>query len=168
MDLTWLALSVGAVGMAVVVYLAWSILKTPVGTRQMEKIGGYIIEGANAFLRRMYSTIAVFALVAAIPLYFAFQDFRVIIAFGFGAFLSLLAAYIGMSIAVRANMRTANLSRVSIAQAFTLAFRGGGVMGLSVVSLSLIGISVLYLFYQDPLLIVGFGFGTASQRCSHS
>lgn len=161
MDLTWLALTVGAVGMLVVAYLARSILKMPVGTRQMEKIGGYIQEGADAFIRRMYSTIAVFAVIATVPLYIAFQDFRVILAFGLGAFLSLLAAYIGMSIAVRANMRTANMARVSIAQAFTLAFRGGGVMGLSVVSLSLIGVSTLYWFYQDPLLIVGFGFGAS-------
>jgi len=62
---------------------------------------------------------------------------------------------------VKANARTANIARVSSTKAFTLAFRGGGVMGLSVVGLSLIGVSLLYWLYQDPELIVGFGFGAS-------
>jgi len=156
-----LALSIGALAMLVVAYLAWSIIKEPVGTRQMEKISGYIEEGVNAFIKRQYGTIAVFVVVMIVPLAFFFRDVRVVVAFVSGAGLSLLAAYIGLRVAVKANVRTANIARVSAAKAFTLAFRGGGVMGLSVVGLSLIGVSLLFLFYRDPELIVSFGFGAS-------
>jgi len=161
LDLTWLALSVGVLAMSVVAYLAWSILKEPRGPRQLEKYADYVEEGAKAFIKRQYTTIGVFAAVSLVPIVVIFRDVRVAVAFAFGAFLSLLAAYIGLRVAVKANIRTANAARTSAPKAFTLAFRGGAVMGLSVVGLSLIGVSLLYQFYQDPTLIVGFGFGAS-------
>jgi len=161
MDLTWLALAVGALAMLVVAYLAWSIGKEDAGTPQMDEIAGYIQEGADAFIKRQYRTITVFVILTLVPLAIFFKDLRVVIAFGFGAFLSLLAAYVGFRVAVKANVRTANAARTSSSKAFTLAFRGGAVMGLSVVGLSLIGVSILFLLYQDPNLIVGFGFGAS-------
>ncbi len=88
-------------------------------------------------------------------------DLRVAAAFVYGAILSLLAAYIGLRVAVEANVRTANAAGSSLHKAFALAFSGGAVMGLSVVSLSLIGVGTLYLLYQVPNLIVGFGFGAS-------
>jgi len=161
MDLTWLALSVGVLAMFVVAYLAWSIGKEDAGTPRMDEIAGYIEEGARAFIKRQYKTITIFVALITVPLAFVFKDVRVIIAFIFGASLSLLAAYIGLRVALKANVRTANAARTSSAKAFTLAFRGGSVMGLSVVGLSLIGISLLFWLYQDPNLIVGFGFGAS-------
>jgi len=161
MDLTWLALTVGVLAMLVVAILAWSILREPRGQRQMEKIADYIEEGAKAFIKRQYQTIGIFATLSLIPIAIFFRDLRVAIAFAFGASLSLLAAYIGLRIAVKANIRTANAARTSPAKAFTLAFRGGAVMGLSVVGLSLLGVSLLFYLYQDPKLIVGFGFGAS-------
>ena len=147
--------------MLVVAYLAWSILKEPRGPRQLEKYADFIEEGAKAFIRRQYTTIGAFAAVALVPIAVFFADVRVALAFGFGVFLSLLAAYVGLRIAVKANIRTANAARTSAEKAFTLSFRGGAVMGLSVVGLSLIGVSLLYYFYQDPALTVGFGFGAS-------
>jgi K(+)-stimulated pyrophosphate-energized sodium pump len=144
MDLTWLALAVGALAMLVVAYLAWSIGKEPAGTPQMDKIAGYIEEGAKAFIRRQYTTIAIFVALTLVPLIIFFKEMSVVIAFVFGASLSLLAAYIGMRVAVKANVRTANAARTSSTKAFTLAFRGGAVMGLSVVGLSLVGVSLLF------------------------
>jgi len=162
MDLTWLALTVGVLAMLVVAILAWSILREPRGQRQMEKIADYIEEGARAFIKRQYTTIGIFATLSLIPIAIFFHDVRVAVAFVFGASLSLLAAYIGLRIAVKANIRTANAARTSPAKAFTLAFRGGAVMGLSVVGLSLLGVSLLFWLYQgDPKLIVGFGFGAS-------
>jgi len=161
MDLTWLALAVGALSMLIVAYLAWSIGKEPAGTPQMDEIAHYIQEGAQAFIKRQYRTITIFVGLTLIPLAIFFKDIRVIIAFLSGAFLSLFAAYIGLRVAVKANVRTANAGRTSLTQAFTLAFRGGAVMGLSVVGLSLIGVSLLFWLYQDPNLIVGFGFGAS-------
>jgi len=161
MDLTWLALAVGVLAMLVVAILAWSILREPVGPRQMEKVAGFIEEGAKAFIKRQYTTIGIFAALSLIPLAIFFRDVRVAIAFVFGAALSLLAAYIGLRVAVKAGVRTANASRASTTKPFTLAFRGGAVMGLSVVGLSLLGVSLLFWFYRDPKLIVGFGFGAS-------
>ena len=161
MDLTWLALSVGVLAMFVVAYLAWSIGKEDAGTPQMDEIANYIREGANAFIKRQYRTITIFVALTLIPLAIFFKDVRVVVAFVFGASLSLLAAYIGLRVAVKANVRTANAARTSSTKAFTLAFRGGAVMGLSVVGLSLIGVSLLVWLYQDPSLIVGFGFGAS-------
>jgi len=161
MDLTWLALAVGVLAMLVVAYLAWSIGKESAGTPQMDEIASYIREGANAFIQRQYKTITIFVVLTLIPLALFFQDLRVVVAFVFGAALSLLAAYIGLRVAVKANVRTANAARTSPTKAFTLAFRGGAVMGLSVVGLSLVGVSLLFWLYQDPRLIVGFGFGAS-------
>jgi len=161
MDLTWFALAVGVLAMLFVAYLAWSIGKEDAGTSQMNEIAGYIEEGAKAFIKRQYRTIAVFAALMLVPLTIFFKDIRVIFAFAFGTFLSLLAAYIGLRVAVKANVRTANAARTSSTRAFTLAFRGGAVMGLAVVGLSLIGVSVLLWLYQDPNLLVGFGFGAS-------
>jgi len=161
MDLTWLALAVGALAMLIVAYLAWSIGKEPAGTLQMLEIASYIEEGARAFIRRQYTTISIFVALTLIPLIIFFKNVGVAISFAFGATLSLLAAYIGMRVAVKANVRTANAARTSSAKAFILAFRGGAVMGLSVVGLSLIGVSLLFWLYQDPRLIVGFGFGAS-------
>jgi len=161
MDLTWLSLAVGAFAMFVVAYLAWSIIKEPTGTSEMDKIAGYIEEGAKAFIKRQYKTIAYFVALTLIPIVLFFQDVRIALAFLFGAALSLLAAYIGLRVAVKANVRTANAARTSSTKAFTLAFRGGAVMGLSVVSLSLIGICVLYMLYKDPSPLIGFGFGAS-------
>jgi len=147
--------------MLVVAYLAWSILREPRGPRQLEKYADFVEEGAKAFIKRQYTTIGVFAAASLVPIAIIFRDVKVAVAFAFGAFLSLLAAYIGFRVAVKANIRTANAARTSAAKAFTLAFRGGAVMGLSVVGLSLIGVTLLYQFYQDPTLIVGFGFGAS-------
>jgi len=151
----------GAVGMLIVAYLAWSIRKKEAGTPRMREIAKYIQEGANAFLKRQYKTIIYFIIALAVPIYY-FLGWQTTLAFIYGAVMSLIAAYIGMNVAVLANVRTANAARKSPAKALTLAFRGGAVMGLSVVSLSLIGISTLYYAYGgDPELIVGFGFGAS-------
>jgi len=162
MDLTWLALTVGVLAMLVVAYLAWSIGKEDTETPQMDEIADYIQEGTNAFIKRQYRTITIFVALIAVPLAFFFKDVRVVIAFVLGASMSLLAAYIGLRVALKASVRTASAARTSSAKAFTLAFRGGAVMGLSVVGLSLIGISLFFWLYsQDPYLIVGFGFGAS-------
>ncbi|MGC8939578.1 MAG: sodium-translocating pyrophosphatase [Candidatus Bathyarchaeia archaeon] len=159
MSLIYAALAIGAFAMLVVVYLAWSVSKEPVGNLQMVKIASYIQDGTKAFIKRQYKTIAVFIALILIPL--AFFNYRIAFSFVFGSILSLVAAYIGLRVAVEANVRTAHAARISSVKAFALAFSGGAVMGLSVVGLSLIGVGSLYLIYQDPQLIVGFGFGAS-------
>lgn len=160
MDFALIALATGILSMLVVIYLAWWISREETGTPRMRQIASYIQEGANAFLRRQHKTIIFLIVLLAIPIGLFFK-LATALTFVFGALLSLTAAYIGMNVAVRANVRTANAARTSSTKALTLAFIGGAVMGLSVVGLSLIGISLLYYLFRDPNLIVGFGFGAS-------
>jgi len=167
MDLAWIALATGAFAMLIVAYLTWSIYREPPGTPQMRDVARYIRNGAKTFLKRQYKTILFLIILLSFPMGAVFRSIEIVFSFILGALLSLIAAYIGMNIAVRANVRTANAAATSPARAFTLAFRGGAVMGLSVVGLSLVGISMLYLLFSylhghaDPNLMVGYGFGAS-------
>jgi K(+)-stimulated pyrophosphate-energized sodium pump len=159
MNLIYITLVVGSFAMLAVAYLAWSIRREPVKNTRMAEVAGYIRTATKAFIKRQYKTIAVFIALVLIPL--SVFEWRVAVAFVFGAFLSLLAAFIGLCVAVEANVRSAGAAESSLAKAFALAFSGGAVMGLSVVGLSLLGVGTLYLFYKSPTLIVGFGFGAS-------
>jgi K(+)-stimulated pyrophosphate-energized sodium pump len=163
MFLAWVALATGAFAMLIVGYLTLSIHREDPGTPEMRDVARHIRNGAKTFLKRQYRTILLFVFMLAIPITIVFQSAEVLISFYAGALLSLAAAYIGMNVAVRANVRTARAAFATPAKAFNLAFRGGSVMGLSVVGLSLIGVSLLYLLYgyRDPNLIVGYGFGAS-------
>jgi len=163
MDLAWIALATGAFAMLIVAYLTWSIYREDPGTPQMREVARYIRNGAKTFLKRQYRTILFLIVLLSFPIGAVFRSVEIVLSFICGALLSLIAAYIGMNISVRANVRTANAAATSSAKAFTLAFRGGAVMGLSVVGLSLIGISMLYILYghNNPNLMVGYGFGAS-------
>ena len=161
MDLILLALSVGLLSMLVVAYLIWSILREHKGTPEMVGVADAIEEGAKAFIKRQYRTIAIVSALITIPIGYYYRDPRVVVAFAAGVGLSMLAAYVGMRVAVKANVRTANAARTSSARAFMIAFRGGGVMGLLVTGLSLVGVSSLLIIFGDPNMIIGFGFGAS-------
>ncbi|MCJ7573191.1 sodium-translocating pyrophosphatase, partial [Candidatus Bathyarchaeota archaeon] len=161
MNLLLLALSVGLLSMLVVAYLTWSILRESKGTPEMVGVADAIEEGAKAFIKRQYRTIAVVSALITLPIGYYYRDPRVVVAFAAGVSLSMLAAYVGMRVAVKANVRTANAARTSSARAFMIAFRGGGVMGLLVTGLSLVGVSSLLIIFGDPNMIIGFGFGAS-------
>jgi len=145
-----------------------SVARIDPGEKRMVEIAGYIREGANAYMRRQFKTIAYFIAALAAILAAARGPYTSI-AFIYGAVLSLLAAYFGMNAATIANVRTANMARKDPGKAVVVAFRGGAVMGLSLVGLSIIGISTLYLLYGKLIpdertmleYIVGFGFGAS-------
>lgn len=171
--------SVGLMGMLIVAYLSWSVSKEETGTPRMREIASYVQQGMNAFIKREFTTITVFIAILAvlITLFTKWPALNTLtaLAFIYGAALSLCAAYIGMTVAVKANVRVANAARNSPTKALTLAFRGGAVMGLSVVSLSLLGISSIYYLYSFAFnafgdlnstlnvlqYIIGFGFGAS-------
>jgi len=161
MNLILLALSVGLLSILVVAYLTWSILREPKGTPEMVGVADAIEEGAKAFISRQYRTIVIVSALITIPIGYYYRDPRVVVAFAAGVGLSMLAAYVGMRVAVKANVRTTNAARTSSARAFMIAFRGGGVMGLLVTGLSLVGVSSLLIIFGDPNMIVGFGFGAS-------
>jgi K(+)-stimulated pyrophosphate-energized sodium pump len=87
--------------------------------------------------------------------------FYTAIAFVFGAILSALAGYIGMQISVRTNVKVAEKAKLGLAEGLRLSFKGGAVTGFAVAALGLLGVATLYYFYQDPRLIIGFGFGAS-------
>ncbi|MBX6723448.1 MAG: sodium/proton-translocating pyrophosphatase, partial [Dactylosporangium sp.] len=124
-------------------------------------ISGAIREGAMAYLNRQYRTIAMVAVVLFVILGFAL-DWREAAYFLVGAVLSGAAGYIGMNVAVRANVRTAQAAADgALSGALSVAVRGGAVTGLFVVGLGLLGVTVLTWLTGDPTLLVGFGFGAS-------
>ena len=163
MLLVWISLVTGILSMIIVALLTLHIYRQDPGTPEMRKVARYIRNGAKTFLKRKYKTILLFVFILSVPLAIIFQSVEVIISFFSGSLLSMAAAYIGMNVAVRANVRTARAAFTNPAKTFTLAFRGGSVMGLTVVGLNLFGISLLYLLhgYKDPNLLIGYGFGAS-------
>ena len=158
------------------------LLKEDTGTDVMRSIAALIQQGAAAFIRREYTFLAGFVAVVAI-LIAVFVDFDVLgkfaalgivdagrftqlprttISYVLGAFSSALAGYIGMYVAVRANVRTAAKAREGLNPALRVAFSSGAVMGMTVVGLSLLCLSVLYLLFRDFQPLVGFAFGASS------
>jgi K(+)-stimulated pyrophosphate-energized sodium pump len=135
----------------------------------MQEISSAIKVGAEAYLWRQYKTISIIAVIFTVLLAIAIRSptnlwLGVDTAIGFmlGALCSNLAGYVAMYISVRSNVRSARGAMTSLDRALKIAFRGGVVFGLAVVSLSLLGISSLFLIFgSNPLLMVGFGFGAS-------
>jgi K(+)-stimulated pyrophosphate-energized sodium pump len=181
-------LPAGIIAVLFAVYLARDVLARDTGTPEMEAVAGTIFEGAVAFIRRQYSTIAILALVGAVVIgavitIFEGEDvadtkvfgldlgWRTALAFVVGAACSMASGIIGMYISVKANVRTAAAARRSLVEAVQVAMRGGAVSGFLVVALSLLGVyGIFSLFgglsggqatHDAPFLIVGFGFGAS-------
>src|SRR5512139_279531 len=116
MDLVWIALATGAVAVSIVGYLTWSIYQEDPGSPEMREVARYIRNGAKTFLKRQYRTILLFVALLSLPIAIVFRSVEVVISFYTGAALSLIAAYIGMNVAVRANVRTAKAAMESSAR----------------------------------------------------
>ena len=170
------ALVASIVSLAFAAYLTSNVLKKDEGNDQIRFICKAIQEGAMAFLSREYRLLAIFVVVMAVILA-AFIDFDVTgrvgnesasvpgtaIAYLVGAIGSALAGFIGMSIAVRANTRTTVQAIQGLNPALRVAFNSGAVMGLSVVGLALLGVTLMFVvFNNDATIVAGFGFGASS------
>jgi len=162
-NLTWqlVSLAVGVAALLFVGFLWTSLLRLPTGSERMREISEAIHEGARAFLLREYRTIAVFAAAVFLVLGLALS-WRTAIAYLTGALCSVLAGYLGMNAATRANVRTAEAARTGQVQALRVAFSGGSIMGLAVAGLGLIGLAVVFMLFPDPQTITGFSFGASS------
>jgi K(+)-stimulated pyrophosphate-energized sodium pump len=183
--ITWIIPVAGLAAIAFALYLAWDVLRSDIGTEAMQEIAGTIFEGAVAFIRRQYRTIALLALGGAVliglvitlvegkdaadtSIYGAALGIRTGVAFLVGAACSMASGIIGMYISVKSNLRTAAAARSSLVRAVQVAMRGGAVSGFLVVALSLLGVYSIFALYggfthpeQAPFLIVGFGFGAS-------
>jgi len=135
-------------------------MNLPKGDEKMQSIASAIAEGAKAYLNRQYRTIGLVAIVLfAIIGFIPSLGWLTAIAFLIGAILSGLAGYIGMNVSVRANVRTTEAAKSSLAKAFSVAVEGGAVTGLLVVGLALLGVSAFYLITKDVHALVGLAFG---------
>ena len=172
---------VGA-GILAMLFSFWKtswINKQDEGTERMKQIGASIADGAMAFLSAEYRVLAIFVVSVALVLGFANSgrnDSSALISMSFivGAIASGLAGYLGMKVATKANNRTTNAARKSLASALNVAFTGGSVMGLSVVGLGVLGLGGLFLFYSNYFgsdsvsiktvlnVISGFSLGASS------
>ncbi|MBI2846281.1 MAG: sodium-translocating pyrophosphatase [Chloroflexi bacterium] len=176
MSLMWIVPFAGIAAVLFVLLLARDVLRRDPGTPAMQEIAGMILEGAMAFLKRQYRTIAILAIIVAIGIGFLLgflkQDpglgWRTSVAFLLGAFCSALSGFIGMYISVKSNLRTASAAQRSLREAITVSIRGGAVSGFLIVALSLLGVTTIYYAYggaaspdRAPFLIVGFGFGAS-------
>lgn len=183
MESILLAIAAGAVGLVAAGLFAMRVLKQPQGNDEVRAIGDLIQEGSSAFLRKEYSILAVFVAVIFVILAL-FIDYNILdndkiaslseggamtsqgpwtaIAYILGAIGSALAGFVGMSIAVRGNTRTATAAQTGLNKALQVAFSTGAVMGLSVVGIGIIGVSALWLLFENPNVIAGFGFGASS------
>jgi K(+)-stimulated pyrophosphate-energized sodium pump len=172
----WIALAVGVLGLLAALIFARSVLGADSGTPDMHRISDAIRQGAEAFMRRQYGTIAMIAVALAIILFLGYHlspftapyANKVVISFLIGATCSALAGQTGMWVSIRANIRTASAARTSLGKALQIALRGGAVTGLIVVALSLLGVGILFLSFgglhnpqQTPYQLVGFGFGAS-------
>ena len=184
----WIIPIAGIAAVIFAIWLARDVLSRDRGPEEMQEVGDTILEGANAFIKRQYSTIATLAIVGTfvVAAIIAFVETEEVaetpifgmqlgiltgIAFLVGAIASMAAGIIGMSVSVRANTPTAAAARTSLVAAVQVAMRGGAVSGFLVVALSLLGVWGIFAVYEAifddvtyaiaPFLIVGFGFGAS-------
>lgn len=143
--------------------LAYKIKKRKIESKKAEEIAGHIHEGAMAFLNREYKILSIFVVLVSLILWFApGLGIRSAVSFLVGSIFSMLAGNIGMRIATRANVRTAEAVRKSISSGLDISFSAGSVMSFSVVGLGLLGITTLFILFNDPNIIFAFGFGASS------
>lgn len=151
----------GIVGLAVMgIHAVW-VNRQDAGDANMKELAGYIADGALAFLKAEWKILAYFAVIVALLLGYSgtlvpTSSPWIAAAFVIGAFLSAFAGYIGMTIATKANVRTTQAARTSLAKALNVSFRGGMVMGLGVAGLAVLGLGSLFIvFYQ--MFVAGEG-----------
>jgi K(+)-stimulated pyrophosphate-energized sodium pump len=149
------------------------------GSNRAQEVAKWIRQGARTYLRRLYTALTVVAIALGIIIAIVFgfdiehlgtgaatlapgRGFSMALAFVAGAICSAIAGYMGMSIAVEANVRSATAAQESLNRAFKVAFYAGSVMGLAMAGLAVIGMSTIYLLTHDPEIILGFSFGASA------
>ncbi len=178
---TWLYVGIVSglisVGAALAIYF-WVVRQDP-GSERARQVAGWIREGAASYLKRLYTVLAMVAAVLAfvIAIVFSFNlsklgtgsmdivpahGLTMAAAFIFGAVCSAVAGYMGMTVAVQANVRSAVAVSDTLNKGFRVAFYAGSVMGLAMVGLAVIGMSVIYLITGNPEIVLGFSFGAST------
>lgn len=181
MSTTWLVIAIfaGIISLGVAIYLFFWVKRQDAGSEKARDVARWIREGSSSYLKKLYWALTLVALVIAtlIALVFSFDlvnlgsgqavinptlGLEMALAFISGALCSALAGYMGMSVAVEANVRSATAASHSINRAFRVAFYAGAVMGLAMVGVAIIGMSAIYLLTHNPEVVLGFSFGAST------
>jgi K(+)-stimulated pyrophosphate-energized sodium pump len=173
------ALLSGIISVGVATWLYGWVNQQDAGSERAQEVASWIREGAQTYLRRLYMALTLVAAVLGIIIAIVFsfdiehlgldmatvdpvRGITMALAFVVGAVCSAIAGYMGMSVAVSANVRSAVAANQSINRAFKVAFYAGSVMGLAMVGLAVVGMSVIYIMTGDPEIILGFSFGASA------
>jgi len=153
MNLVLIAIACGVVALLYGIFTSQQVLRASPGNQRMVEVAGAIQEGAAAYLRRQYTTIAIVGVIVAVLVWVFLDSMGTplsAVSFVIGALLSGAAGFIGMNISVRANVRTAEAARTSLQSGLTVAFRAGAVTGLLVAGLALLAIAGLFWYLTGP------------------
>ena len=163
-----LTTSLAVAGVVAAIFLVLSVQKYPKGNEKMIGIWTAIREGSNAYLKRQFRTIAIIAIIISLVILAAFgatinftYGGEIALSFLLGVVFSLFAAYVALYSATNANVRSTAAAEKSTYEALKVATLGGGALGLVVISMSLLGLSLLYAAFGDPGVLAGFGFGAS-------
>ena len=144
-------------------YLAAKVSKQDAGNERMKEIAGAIAEGARAFLTAEYKILIVFVVVLFVLIGLGVGNWVTAVCFVVGALFSTIAGYCGMTVATKANVRTANAAKESgMNKALSIAFSGGAVMGMCVAGLGALGVSLVYIVTKNVDVLFGFSLGASS------
>lgn len=153
----------GVAALLFAAFLAAKVSKQDAGTDRMKEIAAAISEGAQAFLTAEYKILVIFVIVLFVLIGFGIGNWITAVCFVVGALFSTAAGYCGMTVATRANVRTANAAKESgMNKALSIAFSGGAVMGMCVAGLGVLGVSVIYLLTKNVDVLSGFSLGASS------
>ncbi|MFH0830506.1 MAG: sodium-translocating pyrophosphatase [Parcubacteria group bacterium] len=156
----YLAAGVAGLALLFALFLALRVRATDPGQRHMLEIAKAIKQGALAYLKRQYRVIGLLTIILTAVFYY-FVNWQTAVGFATGAVVSALAGYLGMRMAVSANVKTAEAAKVTLSKALRVAFTAGTVTGMVVVGFGLLGVTGFYFWFKDPTLLIGFGFGAS-------
>ena len=178
---TWIYIGIvgGVISIGVAIYLYFWVMRQNKGSEKAQEVSSWIRSGANTYLRRLYTALAILAVIIGviIALIFSFNfenigttgivvdpknGIQMAISFVVGALCSAVAGYMGMRVAVEANVRTATAAEQSLESAFRISFYAGSVLGLAMVGLAVIGMSVIFLVTGQAHAVLGFSFGAST------
>nr|WP_278414560.1 sodium-translocating pyrophosphatase [Mediterraneibacter faecis] len=152
-----------AIALLFAAYLAAKVSRQDAGTERMKEIAGAIADGARAFLTAEYKILIVFVVVLFVLIGLGVGNWVTAVCFVVGALFSTIAGYCGMTVATKANVRTANAAKESgMNKALSIAFSGGAVMGMCVAGLGALGVSLVYIVTKNVDVLFGFSLGASS------
>ena len=161
--LMYVSAGVGALALLYALFLAMKVKRQEEGTERMKQIAASINEGARAFLFSEYRILVIFVAVLFLAIGIGLNNWLTAVCFLCGSLLSTLAGYCGMSVATRANVRTANAAKKhGMSKALSVAFSGGAVMGMCVAGMGLLGVCLIYAISRNTDILFGFSLGASS------